>query len=235
MQSAQRRRTIAAAMLVTTAALLAACSQSPTAEPTANFRPDPAAPAPTFHATVEASGPGSECGTVTHPQSGAAGTIAQGSLSCTEAMAVVDRYLHDPWLAHSGNTWSAEFDGWACASPTAAAAEEYGYTTACNRGTDEVQVRPGAVTTTGNFRAAPPPAGCDPASISADLGQQLNVQRCYGDWAYVSTGELGDAQSLLRLVNGTWSRYTGFPSSICRGQAAGDGVPEAELSSFPPC
>ena len=97
-------------------------------------------------------------------------------------MAVVDRYLHDPTLVHSGNTWSAEFVGWLCASPTATAAEQYGYSTSCTRGTtDEVQVRSAGATPVGHLPAAPPPAGCDPAAIWADLGQQLNVERCHGD------------------------------------------------------
>lgn len=76
---------------------------------------------------------------------------------------------------------------------------------------------------------------CDPAAIARDLGQQLIVERCYPQWAYVSSGELGDAQSLLRRLGGTWTRYTGFPSSFCRAEALFDGVPLAELSSFPPC
>lgn len=83
--------------------------------------------------------------------------------------------------------------------------------------------------------ATSPSADCDASTISRDLAQQVNILRCYGDWAYVGTGELGDAQSLLRLIDGTWTRYAGFPSTICSVQAAADGVPNAELSSFPTC
>lgn len=84
----------------------------------------------------------------------------------------------------------------------------------------------------------PPPAApvtCDGGAISADLGQALQAVRCSSGWAYVTTGDLGDASSLVRLVGDSWTRYTGFPSSICRGQAAADGVPATELSSFPTC
>lgn len=91
------------------------------------------------------------------------------------------------------------------------------------------------VTPSGSSPDAPVPPTCDSAAISRDLGQQLYVERCYQDWAYVSTGELGDAQSLLRLVGGTWTRYAGFPSNICRAQASADGVPSEELSSFGTC
>ncbi len=86
------------------------------------------------------------------------------------------------------------------------------------------------------FAATPAAAqACDGGGISADLGQALQVVRCSPGWAYVTTGDLGDASSLVRLVGDSWTRYTGFPSSICRGQAAADGVPATELSSFRPC
>jgi len=92
-----------------------------------------------------------------------------------------------------------------------------------------------SVTTVLGLPAHAAPSECDASAISIHLGQQLNVVRCYGDWAYVDAGGLGDAQSLLRLVDGRWTRYTGFPSSICRDQARMAGVPDGELSSFRPC
>lgn len=78
-------------------------------------------------------------------------------------------------------------------------------------------------------------ATCDPAALSGDLGEQLQVLRCYPGWAYVSNGELGDSTSLVHMVGDSWTRYTGFPSSICKDRATADGVPGSELSSFPPC
>ena len=172
------------------------------------------------------------CGEVSYPETGGTGGVfvVSGSISCTEAMTVVDRYLHDTSLEHLGNTWSAEFDGWGCASPTATAAQINGYFTSCHRGGDEIQIRASSPPS-----AEPMSNSCDPAAIARDLGQNLNVERCYGDWAYVSTGELGDAQSLLRIADGRWTRYTGFPSSFCRDQAQSAGVPGPELRSFPDC
>ena len=76
---------------------------------------------------------------------------------------------------------------------------------------------------------------CNGATISSDLGQAISVVRCHGDWAYVSNGELGDSTMLVRLWSGSWQNYSGFPSSICRGVAAADGVPGDELSSFRTC
>ncbi|MGE2836551.1 hypothetical protein [Mycobacterium sp. SMC-4] len=155
-------------------------------------------------------------------------TVISGAVPCQEAMRITDRYLHDPSLVHTGNSWSAEFEGWMCSTPTSAAAQEYGYLSSCRdeRGS-EIRVTPERPA-----GAEPLAVDCDEADIAADMGQQLNVQRCYGNWAYVDSGELGDAQSLIRLVNGAWERYTGFPSSICTAQATADGVPVPELRSF---
>lgn len=80
-----------------------------------------------------------------------------------------------------------------------------------------------------------PQAMCDSATISADVGEQLQVLRCYPGWAYVTNGELGDSTSLMRMAGDSWTRYTGFPSSICKDRAANDGVPGSELSSFTRC
>jgi hypothetical protein len=82
---------------------------------------------------------------------------------------------------------------------------------------------------------APPGGGCDAAAISAGVGQSVSVLRCYGDWAYVTNGELGDSTMLVHLQSYGWRHYTGFPSNVCRDMAINDGVPAAELSSFPNC
>lgn len=82
---------------------------------------------------------------------------------------------------------------------------------------------------------AAPPSACDAGAISAGVGQQLQVLRCYPGWAYVTNGELGDSTSLVRTVGSNWTFYAGFPSSLCKAQAASDGVPEPELSSFTRC
>ncbi|MEZ0342881.1 hypothetical protein ACAG25_23230 [Mycobacterium sp. pV006] len=169
------------------------------------------------------------CGVVSYPGTGARGVVevTSGPVSCTAAMDVMDRYLHDPLLVHTGNTWSAEFDGWVCTTPTAAAAEAYGYMSACRDSIGgEILVTP--------ERVSPEPTWvpCDATVIAADLGELVHVRRCYGSWAYVGSGEVGDARSLIRFVDGTWTRYTSFPSSICAPQAVLDGVPAPELRNF---
>ncbi len=86
--------------------------------------------------------------------------------------------------------------------------------------------------TTGESRAD---ADCDPGAISAGFGTNVSVLRCYGDWAYASTGASGDSTMLFQRHSYGWRHYTGFPSSVCRDQATADGVPAAELRSFPNC
>jgi hypothetical protein len=76
---------------------------------------------------------------------------------------------------------------------------------------------------------------CDAAAISRDLGVNQTVERCYGDWAYVDAGGLGDSSALARLVNGRWTSYTAFPTAICKAAARADGVPERELANFTTC
>jgi hypothetical protein len=173
----------------------------------------------------------STCGPVTYPETHTVGviTIDKGELSCESAKHVIDRFLTDTSLTHAGNTMSAEFDGWLCASPTATASDAEGYSTVCSRGQDDqVTIRqPG--------HTSPSDAQCDAAAVNRDLANEYTVERCYGTWAYVDAGGLGDAQSLARLVDGTWTIYAGFPTSVCASKAKSDGAPDRELSSFPSC
>lgn len=87
--------------------------------------------------------PQTDCGTVTYPRTGHTGTvhIAAGDISCADATAVIRRYFNDPTLTREGNTESAQFDGWGCANPTATAAALEGYSTRCDRGGVQIQVR----------------------------------------------------------------------------------------------
>ncbi|PEG36858.1 hypothetical protein CRI77_22090 [Mycolicibacterium duvalii] len=168
------------------------------------------------------------CGVVAYPGTGVRGTVkvVSGPTSCGDAMEIVDRYLHDPVLVHSGNTWTAEFDGWLCVTPTAATADEYGYLSTCrDEFGGEIRVLP--------EQASPEPTWipCEASVIADDIGEPVTVERCYGNWAFVTTGEV-DTQSLIRLVNGTWERYVEFPAEICTWQAILDGVPAPELRSF---
>lgn len=91
--------------------------------------------------------------------------------------------------------------------------------------------------TTGARRAQS--SGCDPDEIAREAGidrRNVTVDRCVGDWAlahvYVPAGgPAGDPQYVVSRVGGTWSRYTSIPSSTCRQEAAGDGMP-AELAAL---
>lgn len=82
-------------------------------------------------------------------------------------------------------------------------------------------------------------AGCDPDEISIEAGidrRNVTVDRCLGGWAlahgYVPVGEpAGDTQYIVSRNGGSWSRYTGIPSSTCRQEAVGDGMP-AELAAL---
>lgn len=121
----------------------------------------------------------------------------------------------------------------------------YGIRKSPDRWTVEVGLATGPLTTlvvtkayyvgTAEAASEPQPAGCDAEAISADIGSQIVIMRCYGDWAYVTNGGMGDSTSLIQRSGSTWQRYTGFPSSFCRDEAADDGVPGPELSSFSPC
>lgn len=86
--------------------------------------------------------PGSQCGTVTYPATGTVGTVVvqSGSITCSDAHSMITRYMTDPSIAHTGNTWSAQFDGWGCSSPTAAGSVAAGYSTQCMKGDVEVRV-----------------------------------------------------------------------------------------------
>ncbi|WHU46819.1 hypothetical protein QNM97_23095 [Gordonia sp. L191] len=79
--------------------------------------------------------PGSRCWTVTFP-SGSPGTVVvhSGQITCTDAVALINRYFTDPSITRQGNTLSAMFDGWTCVSPTAVAAHEAGYGSKCEKG-----------------------------------------------------------------------------------------------------
>jgi hypothetical protein len=80
---------------------------------------------------------GDECGAAA-PAPGNV-TVAAGSLSCADAMAVVSRYLTDPSVARDGE-W-VRFDDWECWAPSPEQAVLNGFTTECSRGADNIQVR----------------------------------------------------------------------------------------------
>lgn len=85
--------------------------------------------------------------------------------------------------------------------------------------------------------AAPRP--CDPAVIAEDLGRpqsQVLLGQCRGDWALMDNGgQYGDTDYLVREVGGRWMSYAEFPTRLCRGDAANDGVPAEWQVNFPEC
>jgi hypothetical protein len=80
---------------------------------------------------------GDDCGAAA-PAAGYV-TVAAGSLSCADAMAVVSRYLTDASVAHDGE-W-VRFDGWECWAPSPDQAVLNGFNTECSRGGDNIQIR----------------------------------------------------------------------------------------------
>lgn len=100
--------------------------------------------------------------------------------------------------------------------------------------TSSAPTSPGEATSSGQApRAAAPASACDPDQIAREAGierRNVNVDRCLGDWAlahvYVPPGEpAGDTQYLLSRSGGSWTRYTGIPSTLCRQDAESDGMP----------
>ena len=87
--------------------------------------------------------PGEECGTHTYAATGTVAGIyvVEGSMTCADATALVDRYFTDSSLVRQGNTESAMFDGWTCASPTAVAAQAAGYSTQCTNDAKGVTIQ----------------------------------------------------------------------------------------------
>lgn len=115
---------------------VAGCSTSGSPEPVDTPAPTIQSPAVSEEPAAEANAaPGSRCGTVTFA-TGSPGTVVvqSGQITCTDAVALINRYFNDPSITRQGNTQSAMFDGWTCVSPTAAAADLAGYGSKCEKG-----------------------------------------------------------------------------------------------------
>ena len=85
------------------------------------------------------AGAGDECGTVGAPPAGNV-VVASGTVTCADAMGVVNRYFSDFSLAPENNEW-VRFDGWECWTPPAGEAMMNGFGTECSRGMDNIQIR----------------------------------------------------------------------------------------------
>lgn len=74
--------------------------------------------------------PGTMCGAATGRR---VVTVVSGTISCTDALAVMDSYWNLP-PGNYGNANIRQFDGWSCASPTAMMSRELGYGSRCSKG-----------------------------------------------------------------------------------------------------
>lgn len=111
---------------------------SPAAPPSAptSTAPVTTAFAPMDHYTdgTTPAAPGSLCGAATGRR---LVTVVTGAISCADALDVLDTYRGLP-PGDYGNANIREFDGWTCASPTAARSREVGYGTQCTKGDIEL-------------------------------------------------------------------------------------------------
>ena len=87
---------------------------------------------------IAPGGAGDECGGVGAPPAGNV-VVASGTVTCADAMAVVNRYLSEFAVAPDG-AW-IRFDGWDCWTPSAGEAMVNGFGTECSRGGDNIQIR----------------------------------------------------------------------------------------------
>jgi hypothetical protein len=90
-----------------------------------------------IHPATALGAAGDDCG-VAPPAPGNV-TVAAGTISCADALAVVSRYLTDPSVARDGE-W-VRFDDWECWAPSPDQAVMNGFNTECSRGADNIQIR----------------------------------------------------------------------------------------------
>ena len=86
---------------------------------------------------VAAGRAGDECGAAA-AQPGTV-IVAAGTVTCSDALAVVNRYLTDSSLQRDGE-W-VHFDGWDCWAPSPDQKAMNGFGTECSRGVDDIQIR----------------------------------------------------------------------------------------------
>lgn len=88
--------------------------------------------APMDHYTdgTSPAAPGTMCGAATGRR---VVTVVSGTISCTDALAVMDAYWNLP-AGDYGNANIRQFDGWNCAAPTANMSRELGYGSRCSKG-----------------------------------------------------------------------------------------------------
>jgi hypothetical protein len=87
---------------------------------------------------IAPAGAGDECGAIGAPPAGNV-VVASGTVTCADAMAVVNRYLSEFSVAPDGALIRS--DGWDCWTPSAGEAMINGFGTECSRGGDNIQIR----------------------------------------------------------------------------------------------
>ncbi|WP_458683649.1 hypothetical protein [Prescottella equi] len=102
---------------------------TPSAAPTPSATTPPEAPMDHYTDGTTPVAPGTMCGAATGRR---VVTVVSGTISCTDALAVMDTYRNLP-AGDYGNANIREFNGWNCAAPTAMMARELGYGSRCSK------------------------------------------------------------------------------------------------------
>ncbi|MGB7450480.1 MAG: hypothetical protein WA892_15310, partial [Ornithinimicrobium sp.] len=93
-----------------------------------------------------------------------------------------------------------------------------------------------SATTSVGDGGSPGSVNCDADDIAEVLGREdVIVESCLDEWAYVYSDKPGDTGAFVRRVDGAWQDYDRQPSTRCRPEASDDGVPDALLKYFRGC
>lgn len=112
----------------------ASTTPTPTGTPTAPVEDTPTVAPPMEGPYTEGTtpaAPGTACGAATGDK---VVMVVSGSISCTDAIAVIKGYLALPNDGSHGNANIREYNGWQCVSPTARSAQEQGFGSKCTKG-----------------------------------------------------------------------------------------------------
>jgi hypothetical protein len=82
-----------------------------------------------------------QCGTLTTKIGTAAQvSVLDGSVTCAEALHLVNRYYHDPGIVAEGSDAYAQIDGWTCRSTSGTESEATGYYGSCTGSTGAISI-----------------------------------------------------------------------------------------------
>lgn len=92
-------------------------------------------PSENYTEGTEPVAPGTMCGVATgHTPV----QVVSGSISCADAIAVIDGYIAAPDDGSHGNAKIMEYQGWSCSAPTYGMSQDLGYSAKCTK--DDVEV-----------------------------------------------------------------------------------------------